>query len=111
MAVVQIFGALLGVGLLKAFLERYTHWSERLQWVVTAVVVGLYAFGTYVYTAYPDWPRHLANWQREALSANCPTVPSVPGRITYYIGSAPSELKAEDYSREFMDYSLIMAVN
>jgi hypothetical protein len=103
MAVVQIVGALLGVGLLKAFLERYAPWSERAQWVVTAFIMAIYTLGAYLYAAYPDWPRHLASWQREALAANCPTVPPASGRITYYVGTAPSGLKAEDYSREFMD--------
>lgn len=103
MLILQLLVALLGAGLLKAFLEHETNWSEAVQWTVVAASIGVLTVGMYLYTAYPTSPRHLSDWQREALATNCPTVPSVTGRITYYIGTAPGELNAEDYSREFMD--------
>jgi hypothetical protein len=100
--ILALIGALLGVGLLKAFLERCTNWSEAIQWAVTAVTVALFTVISYVYTAYPTWPRHLHEWQREALLAHCPTVKPIAGRIAYFLGYPLGDLEAEDFARELM---------
>jgi hypothetical protein len=34
---------------------------------------------------------------------NCPSVTPVFGKITYYVGTAPRQLEAEDYAHELMD--------
>ena len=102
MLILDLVLALAGLGLLKAFLESWTNWSEPTQWTATCGVVGILTIISYVYQAYPTWPRHLKHWQREAILAHCPSVKPVPGRLTYMLGYPRDALQTEDYARELM---------
>ncbi|MFZ0660328.1 MAG: hypothetical protein WAM05_16540 [Candidatus Binataceae bacterium] len=95
--------ALVGSGVLKVLLDRGTSFGELLKWAICFLAIVILFTAQYQSIAYPKWPRHIRSWQRKAFIINCPEIPPLPGRIRFYIGSAPGQLEAEDYSRQIMD--------
>jgi hypothetical protein len=97
--------AVLGLGWPLNLLVRrlFPSLQRRYARAISAVTVLILITGAQEIVEYPTWARELRSWQREALALNCPSVPSVLGKITYYVGTAPRQLEAEDYSRKLMD--------
>jgi len=98
----QLSLLLVGSGVLKVLLDRCSHFREFLKWAIIFVVIVILFTTQYLFIAYSEWPRHIQSWQRDAFLTNCPHIPPSPGRIAFYIGSAPGRLEAEDYSRQLM---------
>jgi len=89
-----------GLGILGPILRRWAfpNLSEFQSYTISAaLVVGLIVLAHQV-GAYPETARHLANWQRDALAADCRKW----NLKTMYVGSAPTLTEPEDYSRELM---------
>jgi hypothetical protein len=100
----EIIGALLGLGFLGPMLKRrYPTLTEFQAFAVSAIPLTAVVILLHVYVNYPLYPRRLDKWQREAIALNLPTVPSVAGRITFFLCTAQSALEAQDYSRQFME--------
>lgn len=97
--ILQILIAVIGIGVFKAALERYTDWSDAAQWSLTILSIIVVTVWSYLYSAYPTWPRHLARWQKQALLTGCR---HIDHSVRIYVGSSQTNLNATDYSREFM---------
>jgi hypothetical protein len=103
--ILEVVAGWVGLGIVGYLIRRFfaTTLSELQTYLISGALLSVLILVLHVSTNYSTYPRHLADWQREALAKSCPSVPPVAGRITYYIGTAPGELSAQDYSREFMD--------
>jgi hypothetical protein len=100
---ISIIIGVAGLGVLNRFIRwlfpRLAAWAS----VISAVTLVLLITAAQKIVEYPTTPRELRLWQREALALNLPTVPPVPGRITFFVCTAEGALEAQDYSRKFMN--------
>lgn len=77
--------------------------GRRASAAISVVVLVALIVAAQKVVEYPRAPRPLRGWQREALTLNTPTIPPVPGRITFYMCAPEGALEAQDYSRELLN--------
>jgi hypothetical protein len=93
---------LLGFVSIKRVLDGWTRFWAPVKWAISLGLPVCLILAQYLYANYHSWPRQLRPWQRDAFVANCPRLKKTAGRITFYVGSAPGQLEAADYSQQLM---------